>query len=699
MPQRCRYVPCARSAVVFCGCPSPGSVKLTDHRDRHHAFSAWGRWVSIFLPSERPESASDVLSALDSIDLATSVEQAAAEEDEEHLLDSLAGGVFVGRQRKMGELKASLEEALSGRGRLVTLVGEPGIGKTRTAQELATYAGLRGGQVLWGRCYEEQGAPPYWPWVQAIRSYVRDIDPEQLRSEMGAGAADIAEVVSDVREQLPGLDTPPQIEPEQARFRLFDSITAFLKSAARRKPLVLVLDDLHWADHPSLLLLEFVARELANARVLVVGTYRDMELSRQHPLSQTLGELTRERLFQRVLLRGLDREDVGRFIELASGLTPPDGMVEAVHRQTEGNPLFVTEVVRLLVQEGELTQGGAGQRDSWSVRIPEGVREVIGRRLDRLSERCNETLTIASVVGREFTLEQPSPLIDDISGDRLLEVLEEALAARVVEELPHSVGRYQFTHALIQETLADELSTTRKVRLHARIAQAMESLYGNDVEAHVSELAHHFAEAQTLLGTERLVRYSLIAGERALSAYAYEEALVHFERGLAAKEDRPTDEETAALLFGLARVQEATVERHRFQEVADLLKRAFDFYAECGDLDRAVAIAEYPLSLLGGQNVGLDELISRAIALVPSDSHTAGRLLSRYVRGHRNRAWELRGSPRSPQPCPGHCPKSGGPPVGVASPVQCHPSRRVLLQPTGSHYKGPAGVRTGPPRR
>ena len=164
--------------------------------------------------------------------------------------------------------------------------------------------------------------------MQAIRSYVRDVDPEQLRSDMGAGAADITEVVSDVREQLPGLNAPPQLEPEQARFRLFDSITAFLKNAAQRKPLVLVLNDLHWADHPSLLLLEFMARELANARVMIIGTYRDVELSRQHPLSRTLGELTRERLFQRVLLRGLDQEDVGRFVELVSGVNPPRGMVE-----------------------------------------------------------------------------------------------------------------------------------------------------------------------------------------------------------------------------------------------------------------------------------------------------------------------------------------------------------------------------------
>jgi len=208
--------------------------------------------------------------------------------------------------------------------------------------------------VLWGRCYEEQGVPPYWPWVQAIRSYVRERDPDQLRSEMGAGAADIAEVVSDVRERLPDLQPAPQLEPEQARFRLFDSIVAFLKTASQRQPLVLVLDDLHWADQPTLLLLQFVARELGGGRLLLAGTYRDVELNRQHTLAETLGELNRSRLFQRVLLRGLTQEDVGHFIEMTSGHNAPPGLVEAVHTQTEGNPLFVTEVVRLLVQEGEL---------------------------------------------------------------------------------------------------------------------------------------------------------------------------------------------------------------------------------------------------------------------------------------------------------------------------------------------------------
>jgi tetratricopeptide (TPR) repeat protein len=598
-------------------------------------------------PAERPQSARDVLAALEAIDT-TDVGAPLAAPDETHALDSLAGGVFVGRQREMGELKAALEDALSGRGRLLTLVGEPGIGKTRTAQELATYAGLRQCQVLWGRCYEGAGAPPYWPWVQAIRSYVRERDPQQLRSEMGAGAADIAEVVSDVREVLPDLKPPPQLEPEQARFRLFDSVAAFLKSAGRRQPLVLVLEDLHWADRPSLLLLEFVARELANGRLLVIGTYRDVEVSRRHPLSQTLGELTRERLFQRILLRGLGQEEVGRFIELVSGLAPPRGLVEAVYRQTEGNPLFVTEVVRFLVQEGQLTTGqpqgvaptvGAvprGRPDSWSVRIPEGVREVIGRRLDRLSERCNQTLTIASVIGREFTLEQLKPLIEDMTEDRLLEVLEEALAARVIEELPRAVGRYQFTHALIQETLLEELTLTRRVRLHARIAEALEELYGEQAEAHAAELAHHFAEAQTVLGPEKLVRYSLLAGERALATYAWEEALAHCQRGLTAKgasligTELAKDSEAAALLFGLGAAQAATLPVFQLQEAVASSKRAFDYYAQAGDVARAVTVAECPYPARVGSPTGIAQLIARALTLVPPDSAQAGRLLSRY---------------------------------------------------------------------
>ncbi len=235
----------------------------------------------------------------------------------------LSGSGFVGRDRELGELNTALEETLAGQGRIVMLVGEPGIGKTRTAQELASRAESRGAQVLWGRCYEEEGAPPYWPWVQPIRSYVQQCDPDQLRSEMGAGATPIAEIVPELGEKLPGLEQPPSLEPEQARFRLFDAITSFLKNAAQSQPLMVILDDLHWDDKPSLFLLQFAAREMAGSRLLIVGTYRDVELSRQHPLSETLAQLSREPVFRRELLSGLNQEDSGRFIEATAGIHPP----------------------------------------------------------------------------------------------------------------------------------------------------------------------------------------------------------------------------------------------------------------------------------------------------------------------------------------------------------------------------------------
>lgn len=479
-------------------------------------------------PQERPESADVVRQALSSARSLTTSTQISVS-PQANPLDRLAGGVFVGRDAEMDELRAALEDALSGRGRMMLLVGEPGIGKTRTSDELATFAGLRGCQVLWGQCYEEKGAPAFWPWVQIIRGYVHDIEPKELMSQMGAGAADIAQVVSDVRERLPGLPTPSALEPEQARFRLFDSITTFLRSASRVCPLMLVLDDLHWADKPSLLLLQFLARELRGSRILVVGTYRDVALNRQHPLSQTLGELGRERLRGRVVLRGLTAEDVAKFIELTSGVSPPLGLVDALYRETEGNPFFVNEIVRLLVTEGRLQDGADDER--WSLEIPEGVRDVIGRRLDRLSSECNSVITVASAIGREFSLEMLER-VAELPDEQVAEVLEEAVAARVITELQGVPPRYSFAHALIRETLYDELSTTRRVRLHRRIGESLEELHASHVDAHLPELAHHFLEASQGGDVDKAVDYAVRAGARATELLAYEEAAGHFERAL-----------------------------------------------------------------------------------------------------------------------------------------------------------------------
>jgi DNA-binding CsgD family transcriptional regulator len=555
----------------------------------------------------------------------------------------LTQGVFVGRE--IAELKAVLEDALLGRGRLVMLVGEPGIGKTRTARELSSYAVQRGAQVSWGRCYEDQGMPPYWPWIQVIRFCLRGREARQLRSEMGVGAANIAEVVPEVKERLPDLPPPLSLDPQESRFRLFDSIATFLARASKTQPLMLVLDNLHWADRSSLLLLEFLVQELPECRLLVVGTYRDTELAGRHPLSNTLGELARHPNFSRFVLRGLREEDVGSFIQSKAGFTPHKDLVEAVHAQTEGNPLFLTQVIELLLQEGELTSEGAVDGRELTVQIPPGVREVIGRRLNRLSERCNQVLTVASVIGREFGVDLLGRLMTEpgsaswqsfaysLSSTDLVEPMEEALVARVIEEMPHTTNRFQFTHVLVQNTLAHKLSALRRAGLHLRIGEALEEQYEGTAEVHASVLAYHFAEASPVAGPEKLVRYSLLAGERALAVHAYEEALVLFQRGLTAKGVALTgtapagDAEAAELLFGLGQAQEGTQERlWSGPEIFACFHRAFDHYVGSGDVGRAVDIAAHHIS----SNIG-GELIAKALELVPADSHDAGRLLSRYI--------------------------------------------------------------------
>ena len=536
-----------------------------------------------------------------------------------------ASGVFVGRERELGELKAALGESLNGNGRLVMLVGEPGIGKTRTAQELASYAETRGAQVLWGLCYEEEGAPPYWPWLQSIGSYIQGQDSSQLSSLMGPGAANIAEMLPDLRDRLPDLPDPPALEPEQARFRLFDSVTTFLKNASQTQPLVIVLDDLHWADHASLLFLEFLARGMASSRLLLVGTYRDVEVSRQHPLSRTLGSLMRQQLFRRIQLGGLTQQEVNRFAALTARSALPDSAMDLVHRRTEGNPLFVSEIVRLF------SQGDGTTAPDWAATVPEGIRDAIGRRLDQLSAACNQVLTTAAVVGRQFNLDLIEELSSDFSEEQLLEMLDEALKAGVLEEVRLGAGRFQFQHALIQETLVSEISAARQVRLHARIGGALEQLYAAEVATHAAELAYHFAEAEPVLGAEKLVRHSLVAGEQALAAYAWEEALSLFARALAAKEGQPMDDDSAALLFGLGRSQAVMLGNQTRNEAYSNMKSAFDFYIDVGNVEQAVAIATHQhfsgLALSGGLQ---HQVRARALSLVSDDSISAGQLLCHY---------------------------------------------------------------------
>ena len=546
------------------------------------------------------------------------------------------GAVFVGRQRELGTLKAALEDAVAGRGRVVMLAGEPGIGKTRMVEELASYATATGCQVLWGRCYEDSGAPPYWPWIEVTRARVREIEADQLLPVMGPGAAHIAEIVPEVRAQHPELAVPPDLDPEQARFQLFDSMTTFLVNTSKSQPLVLALEDLHWADTSSLRMLEFLGTRIANARLLVVGAYRDGEISPEHPLSRALANLSTEPSFRLETLRRFSAEETGSLIEATGGLQPPEELIQRIQGHTEGNPLFVREVVRLLEEQGQLDPSNA--KLGMELAVPEGVRAVTRQRLRGLSAACNQALSTASIVGKEFDFALLLRLQGDATEAELSEALGEATRAHVVEELPRQPGRYQFSHSLIQQALAEELSVTTRTQMHADIAVSLEVHYGLDVDSHAIELAHHFAEAQSILGPEKAVHYFLVAGEAAFSGYACEDALAHFQRGLATRgipltgTDPAPDAEVATLLFGQGRAQGAIFERSEYPVAVVSSRRAFDYYAECGDSAQMVSIAESLRVSYPGIHTGIISLISRALEIVPTGSHAAARLLSQLGR-------------------------------------------------------------------
>jgi tetratricopeptide (TPR) repeat protein len=530
-------------------------------------------------PADRPASASEVLAAMDGID----PESRSASDSHLNPLDRLARGVFVGREGELERLREAADEAFAGRGSVLMLVGEPGIGKTRTAQELETYARMRGAQVLWGRAHEASGAPAYWPWVQIGRAWGRANDVRALSEVLQGAGAELVRLFP----ELPSIlgQEPQELPPvadESAQFRLFDSYVSFLRAASDDSPLVVVLDDIHWADKPTLLLLQHMAREVSNARLLLVGTYRDTELSRTHPLSEALAELNRESGFQRVVLRGLEEPEVRAYLAATTGREPARDLVTRIFEETEGNPFFLAEVVNLMTEEGSFEAGSVSD-----VALPDGVREALGRRLDRLSEEANELLTTAAVVGREFDYETLK-LLSEHEDDALLSLLEAALDERVIEEMDRA-GRYRFTHALMQETLLDELSTTRRVRLHGAIATALERQHGARAEERAAMLAHHFLESATLTRehASQAIRYSTIAAAQAERQLAWAAAIRHLEHALGALRDLgdPPPAEEADLLAALSRCQ---VGLGGLVEVpfANCL-RAIELYSELGEGARA----------------------------------------------------------------------------------------------------------------
>jgi class 3 adenylate cyclase/tetratricopeptide (TPR) repeat protein len=539
------------------------------------------------------------------------------------------GRIFVGRDAELERLTQLWKEAVAGERRVALLAGEPGVGKTRLAAEVAARVYAEGGVVLAGRCDEDLGVP-YQPFVEALRHFVDHLAPEELRAGLGRFLGELARLVPELPNLVPELPPPVESDPETERYRLFDGVAGWL--AAVEAPLLLVLDDLQWAAKPTLLLLRHAICAPIN-RLLILGTYRDTELGHGHPLVEVVADLRRQDGVERFSLMGLDSSGVAAFMEQAAGheLDEEDvALARAIYQETEGNPFFVREVFRHLGETGAIER----REGRWTTQlpveelgIPESVRDVVGRRLARLSEAANQALRMAAVVGAEFEV----PVLLAAGGpdeDALLSSLEEATQARLIIE---AGATYRFAHALVRDTLYGGLSAARQVILHRRVAEAIEAIHAARLDDHLPALAHHWARASApAADTARAVHYATRAGDRALAQLAHDEAAAFYRQALELIDfGEPTLGQRLDLLLALGEAQRRAGDAAHRQTLLD----AAGLAGTVGDVDRLARAALANTRGAQTYTMGVDAekvtvLESALTAYPPGDSPVRARLLA-----------------------------------------------------------------------
>ncbi len=537
-------------------------------------------------------------------------------------LAQAASAPFVGRTEQVERLVVLLDQTAAGQGAFVLIAGEGGIGKTRLAAELAGRA--RGFAVLYGRCEEE--ATPFGPWVEALTRRLAETPDDELELSLGGHGRYVARLIPDVRTRVPGLPPDPVGEPEEERYRLFSAIADLIERLAEHEPLLLVLDDLHWADRSSLLLLRQIAGRALD-RVLVVGTYREGELPEGHSLTEILADLERDRPTVRVGLRGLEASELATLVATWRGLEFPAETIDAIQRETRGNPFFMKLLVRHLEELGDFQAPPPGG----SFDVPVGLRDVIANRVARLPADGGRVLKVAALIGQDFEF---GLLLDVVAlpEERLLDVLDEAVQAGILVEAGDTPGRYSFAHALLRTTLEHGLTATRRARLHATIGEAIERRSGANLDGYVVDLARHFA-AGGPEEADRAVSYLLRASEQAAGRLAYDEAAAYVATALdlREREPRPDEREIARIRLLLG---QATSRTGRWEEARDAFAAAADA-SRRANVPQLLALAA--LGHAGGsfERYGLADRASAALLeeaidrLPPEDSPLRAQVLAR----------------------------------------------------------------------
>jgi class 3 adenylate cyclase len=448
-------------------------------------------------------------------------------------LSSTAGSVFVGREAESTALFDLWKQAASGIGQAAFIAGEPGVGKTRLATAVAQRVVAAGGRVLYGRCDDGLGVP-YQPFVEVLRSHVSGCADAELREQLGDDVAVLVRVLPELDRFGTARDAVGLAEPEAERFRLFDAVAKVLARISSSTPLLIVLDDLHWVSAPTIALLRHVLTAPTAPPALVLGTYRPTDIDATNGFSDLLADLRRNGTVRRITLNGLDSDEIRELVAASAGHALDEraaAFADALHDQTRGNPFFVREVLNHLVETGVIyEQDGRWTTDAASpedIGLPEGVREVVSRRLARLSDGANKALTTAAVLGARFSWRTIEAVVGADDSDELLDQLDEAVAAGVLVE---SSDGYAFTHALVRNTLYAAPSAARRARLHRTVANALEQL--PDAGARIDELAFHYIHAAVDVDVAKAAEYSLAAAAQAADRFANEQAIRVLERAL-----------------------------------------------------------------------------------------------------------------------------------------------------------------------
>jgi DNA-binding SARP family transcriptional activator len=533
----------------------------------------------------------------------------------------------VGRETEMGLIGDAFKRVSNREGREVVLIsGEAGLGKTTLVAETARAAFDAGACVLLGHC-EEDLTNPYQLFVEALGHLVTHATEEQLLAHIESHGSELSRLVPALADRISDLPPSKATDSDTKRFLLFASAVGLLATLSQYQAIVLVLDDLQWADKGSLLLLRHLTLAEQTMRVLVLGTYRDSELSQSHPLTDTLAALHRQSGFSHIGLTGLDDEGVKAMLEASAGQTLDDagvGLAHALHRETDGNPFFVSEVLRNLNETGAIYQDAAGR---WKaevsldqIALPDSVRVVIGARVGRLGKDAERVLLLASVIGRDFDLDLLAR-VTKASEDDLLDILDAAAAAALVREVA-ATGRYAFAHALIQHTLYEDLGHNRRARAHRQVGQALEEICGDRPTPRVGELARHWFSATQPVDLAKAISYSRLAGDAALAALAPADALRYYAQALDLY-PQATDPDPVLgidLAIGLGTAQRQTGDPGFSGTLLGAARRA----ADLGDTERLVATALANNRGVVSSVIGLDtdkvEILETALDRLPTDN-------------------------------------------------------------------------------